>query len=86
VRKNKVVNLRRVSCALNDMARRVVVSDTMVLPAETEVNVPVRASWTGIPKVPCDWLMESNKLKRDVLVARTRIPATAPRSWYALLI
>jgi hypothetical protein len=41
--KNKAVNLHRVSCTLNDMARRVVIADTVVLPAETEVNVPVRA-------------------------------------------
>jgi hypothetical protein len=54
--------------------RRVNVREAVSVPAEMQVNVPVRLPLNSLRAPNCDWLVEPREVKPGLLVARTLLP------------
>jgi hypothetical protein len=51
--------------------RRVYVRETIAIPADMQMNVPVRLPINSFRSPKCDWLVEPKEIKPGLLVART---------------
>ena len=57
--------------------RRIYASERLVLPAQSQVNVPVKSVWNRIPTDEAGWAVEPTEVKEGVLLARTLMSTDA---------
>ena len=54
--------------------RRVCVQETISIPTDSQVNVPVRLPISNVRTPNCDWLVETNEIRPGLIAARTLLP------------
>jgi len=56
--------------------RRVYVRETVDIPTNTQINVPVRLPVSSLRTPKCDWVVETREIRPGLLGARTLLPSS----------
>jgi hypothetical protein len=59
---------------LKSVVTRIYVRETVVVPSNMQVNVPVRMPITSLRTPKCDWVSQAKEIRPDIYAARTLLP------------